>query len=73
MERYKSLSNSEAKNNDTPSLITKDEEYINDLDSVANTFNNFFITFFIKLFTQKSNFQKNHSGISCHEKSMILA
>ena len=30
------------KNNDTPSLITKDEKYINDPVSIANTFNNFF-------------------------------
>ena len=28
--------------NDTPSLITKDEKYINDPVSIANTFNNFF-------------------------------
>ena len=30
------------KNNDTPSLITKDGKYINDPVSIANTFNNFF-------------------------------
>ena len=30
------------KNNDTPSLITKDEKYITDPVSIANTFNNFF-------------------------------
>ena len=30
------------KNNDTPSLITKDEKHINDLAPIANTFNNFF-------------------------------
>ena len=30
------------KNNDTPSLITKDEKYINDPVSIASTFNNFF-------------------------------
>ena len=30
------------KNNDIPSLITKDEKYINDPVSVANTLNNFF-------------------------------
>ena len=30
------------KNNDTHSLITKDEKYINDPVSIANTFNNFF-------------------------------
>ena len=30
------------KNNDTPSLITKDEKYINDPVTIVNTFNNFF-------------------------------
>ena len=30
------------KNNDTPSLITKDEKYINDPVSTTNTYNNFF-------------------------------
>ena len=30
------------KNNDTPSLITEDEKYINDQVSIANTFNNFY-------------------------------
>ena len=30
------------KNNDAPSLITKDEKYINDPVSIANTFNYFF-------------------------------
>ena len=30
------------KNNDTPSLITKDEKCINDPVAIANTFNNFF-------------------------------
>ena len=30
------------KNNDTLSLITKDEKYVNDPVSIANTFNNFF-------------------------------
>ena len=30
------------KNNDTPSLITKDEKYINDPVSITKTFNNFF-------------------------------
>ena len=42
MERYKNFRINEAKNNDTPSLITKDENYINDPVSIANTFNNFF-------------------------------
>ena len=41
-ERYKSPSINEAKNNGTPSLITKDEKCINNLVSIANTFNNFF-------------------------------
>ena len=30
------------KNKDTPSLITKDEKYVNDPVSIANTFNKFF-------------------------------
>ena len=30
------------KNKDTPSLITKDEKYINNPVSIANTFNSFF-------------------------------
>ena len=30
------------KNNNTPSWLTKDEKYINDPVSIANTFNNFF-------------------------------
>ena len=44
MERYKNFRINEAKNNDTPSLITKDENYINDPVSIANTFKNFFIS-----------------------------
>ena len=32
----------EQRNNDAPSLFTKDETYINDLVSIANTFNDFF-------------------------------
>ena len=43
LERYKNFSINEVKkNNDTPSLITKDEKYINDPVSIANTFHNFF-------------------------------
>ena len=38
----KTLVSMKQKNNDTPSLITKDEKYINDPASIANTFNNFF-------------------------------
>ena len=38
----KSLVSMKQKNNDTPSLIIKDEKYINDPVSIANTFNNFF-------------------------------
>ena len=30
-----------------------------------------FLPLLFKLFTQKSNFQKNHSGIFCHQKSML--
>ena len=30
-----------------------------------------FLPLLLKLFTQKSNFQKNHSGIFCHQKSML--
>ena len=38
----KTLVSMKQKNNDTPSLITKDEKYINDLVSIANTLNSFF-------------------------------
>ena len=31
-----------------------------------------FLLLLLKLFTQKSNFQINHSKIFCHEKSMIF-
>ena len=42
MERYKSFCISEAKKQWCTLLITKDEKYINDPVSIANTFNNFF-------------------------------
>ena len=43
MERYKNFSINEAKKNyDTPSIITKDQKYINYPVSIANTFNHFF-------------------------------
>ena len=38
----KTLVSMKQKNNGTPSLITKDEKYINDPVSIANNFNNFF-------------------------------
>ena len=38
----KALVSMKQKNNDTPSLITKDEKYINDSVSITNTFNKFF-------------------------------
>ena len=44
MEIYKNCSINEAKKNDTPSLTTKDKKYINEPVSIANTFNNFFIS-----------------------------
>ena len=44
MEIYKTCSINEAKKNDTPSLTTKDKKYINEPVSIANTFNNFFIS-----------------------------
>ena len=53
------------KNNDTPSLITKNEKYINDPVSIANTFNNFF-TSITKIAQSKSNFQTNNSAIFCY-------
>ena len=55
MERYKNFSINEAKNNYTPSLITKDEKYINDTVSIANTFNNFF-TFVAEIVYSKIKF-----------------
>ena len=42
MEKYKNLASMKQENNNTPWLITKDEKYINDPVSVADTFNNFF-------------------------------
>ena len=56
--------------NETPSLITKDEKYINDPVSIANTFNNFFTSLTEIAY---SNFQTNHSAIFCYYKSMILS
>ena len=38
----KTLVSMEQRNNDAPSLFTKDETYINDPVSIANTFNDFF-------------------------------
>ena len=38
----KTLESMKQKNNDRPSLITKDEKYINDPVSIANNFNDFF-------------------------------
>ena len=43
----KTLVSMKQKNNDTPLLITKNEKYINDLVSIANTFNNFFTFYFL--------------------------
>ena len=43
------------KNNETPSLITKDEKYINDPVSIANTFNNSF-TFVAEIVHPKIKF-----------------
>ena len=43
------------KNNDAPSLLTKDEKYINDAVSIANTFNNFF-TFVAEIVHSKIKF-----------------
>ena len=68
----KTLVSMKQKNNGIPSLITKDEKYINDPVSIANTFNNFF-PLLLKLFTQKPNFQINHSGTFCHQKSTFLS
>ena len=50
-------------NNETPSLITKDEKYINDPVSIANTLNNFFTSLTEIVL---SNFQTNHSAIFCY-------
>ena len=43
------------KNNDTPSLITKDEKYINHPVSIGDTFNNFF-TFVVEIVHSKIKF-----------------
>ena len=58
------------KQKNTPSLMTRDEKYINDPVSILLIT---FLPLLLKLFTQISNFQMNHSGISCHQKSMILS
>ena len=68
----KTLVSMKQKNNDTHSIITKDEKDINDPLSIANTFNNFFTTV-AETFTQKSNFEINHSKLFCRQKSMILS
>ena len=61
----KTLVSAKQNNNETPSLITKDEKYINDPVSIANTFNNFF-TSITKIVQSKSNFQTNNSAIFCY-------
>ena len=68
----KTLVSMKQKNDGTPSLITKDEKYINDLVSITNNFDNFF-TAVAEIVHSKIKFSKNHSGISCHQKSMILS
>ena len=53
---YKNFNiNKAKKNNDTPSLITKNKKYINDPVSIANTFNNFF-TFVAEIVQSKVKF-----------------
>ena len=59
----KTLVSVKQKNNETPSLITKDEKYINDPVSIANTLNNFFTSLTEIVL---SNFQTNHSAIFCY-------
>ena len=61
----KTLVSAKQNNNEAPSLITKDEKYINDPVSIANTFNNFF-TSITKIVQSKSNFQTNNSAIFCY-------
>ena len=51
----KTLVSAKQNNNETPSLITKDEKYINDPVSIANTFNNFF-TFAAEIVHSKIKF-----------------
>ena len=51
----KTLISMKEENNDTPSLITKYEKYINDPVSIANTFNNFF-TFAAEIVDSKIKF-----------------
>ena len=61
------------KNNDTPLLITKDEKYVNDPVSIANTFNNFFTS--VAEIHSKIKFSNKsfRNLIFCHQKSMILS
>ena len=51
----KTLVSMEQRNNDAPSLFTKDETYINDPVSIANTFNDFF-TFVAEIVHSKVKF-----------------
>ena len=68
----KTLLSMKQKNNDTPSLMTKDENTLM-IQSQLLILLITFLPLLLKLFIQKSNFQINHSRISCHQKSVILS
>ena len=63
----KTLVSMKQKNNDTPSLTTKDKRYINDPVQLLILLITF-LHLLLKLFIQKSNFRINHSINSCHQK-----
>ena len=51
--------------NGTPSIITKDEKYINDPVSITNIFDKLFTSVTV-IVHSKTKFPINHSGISFH-------
>ena len=63
----KTLVSMKQKNNDTPSLITKDENTLM-IQSQLLILLITFLPLLLKLFIQNSNFQINHSINSCHQK-----
>ena len=75
----KTLVSMKQKNNDTPSLIPKDEindPLIHHILMIQSQLLILLITFLpllLKLFTQKTNFQINHSEVFSHQKSIILS
>ena len=61
------------KNIGTPSLITKHEKKTLTIQSQLQMLLINFLPLLLRLIIQKANLQINNSGISCHQKSMILS